>query len=58
MRFLGVFDTGSGSNHRGESIAYNLYQCDDCGMLCRENVWDHAGILWIDTNNTVEFEAK
>ncbi|MEE9393735.1 MAG: hypothetical protein V3W41_14625 [Planctomycetota bacterium] len=34
----------------GGNWAFNVYHCGDCGMICKEDVWDHAGLLWIDTN--------
>ena len=53
MSFVSVFDTGS-SGIDGKSFAYNLYQCDYCGMVCRENVWDNQGKVWIPVDRMEE----
>lgn len=29
-------------------IAYNLYQCNNCGAICREQVWEFKGKYWTD----------
>lgn len=48
MQSVKGFDTGSCNGHPGGGdIAWNLYTCDDCGNVCRENVWDNKGIVWI-----------
>lgn len=54
MRGLDVYDQGAGGH-----IAYNLYQCDDCGMVLINHVWEGAGNYWIDPQepSTVTFES-
>lgn len=32
---------------------WNLYACDGCGAVCRENVWDDKGEVWVFTGNSV-----
>ena len=32
--------------------AYNLYSCS-CGTICREDVWNNKGKLWILENKEV-----
>ncbi len=32
----------------GEKNAYNLYGCERCGRVCKENVWENKGVIWID----------
>ena len=44
MRGVEVFDTGSDG---APDIAWNLYACQGCGMVARENVWSHKGIVWV-----------
>lgn len=30
---------------------FNLYLCEKCGTVCKEDVWEGKGILKIDINN-------
>lgn len=56
------FDTGSGGNVRGKAkdkkehqdICFNLYICGNCGAICKENVWDNKGQLWVFEDNSTE----
>lgn len=34
-------------------IAYNLYQCNRCGMLVKYDVWDNKGTTFLKNDNTV-----
>lgn len=34
-------------------IAYNVYSCDDCLTICREDVWKNAGKTWITGDGTI-----
>jgi hypothetical protein len=43
MSLSAVYDTGSS----GESFAWNLWSCQSCGMVARENVWDSTGVVWV-----------
>lgn len=36
-------------------FAYNLYQCDYCGCICKDNVWNNPGELWINAHNEIKF---
>ena len=48
MRGLGGYDSGSCNGHpSGGDVAWNLYCCDDCGNVARQNVWDNPGVVWI-----------
>lgn len=35
------------NDNPNEGYAYNVYHCDDCMMLCRENVWSNSGEVWV-----------
>ena len=35
-------------------IAYNLYQCADCGAICKNQVWEFKGDYWMDRTNQEE----
>lgn len=37
-----------------KDIAYNVYECFDCMIISKENLWKHKGIIWIFPNNTTE----
>jgi hypothetical protein len=37
----------SGALEELGNYAYNLYACDVCGRLLKEDVWDEAKQLWI-----------
>lgn len=50
---VGIFDTGSSFE---EDYAYNLYICNKCGSIIKENVWSNPGCLKIKLDNTVMFE--
>lgn len=46
MQLVSVFDNA-------DDIAYNLYQCNRCGMLVKYDVWEHAGTTFLLNDNTV-----
>ena len=50
MRGLTGFDTGSNGHEDGNDYAFNLYICDSCGNICKENVWHNKGLTWIEYN--------
>lgn len=60
MDLVERFDSGPNGNLSGKgkelgfhSICYNLYICPDCGAICKEDVWDNEGKLWVyDDNST------
>ncbi len=45
------------SDNPNEGFAYNIYHCDECMVLCKENVWDNAGKFWVLKDNTIESEV-
>jgi len=42
MVVVTVYDEGS-----SVSYAYNLHQCNSCGLLCQENVWTNPSKVWL-----------
>ena len=34
-------------------IAYNLYACDGCLSICRQDVWKNAGKIWITGDGAI-----
>ena len=36
-----------------EGHAYNLYQCQTCGAICKEDVWDDKGETWVLIDNII-----
>ena len=34
-------------------IAYNVYACDGCLSICRQDVWKNAGTIWITGEGTI-----
>ena len=45
MKLIGCMDSPS------QGLAYNIFHCEPCMMICKANVWDHKGQLWIDKND-------
>ena len=33
---------------------YNLYACDNCGRICKEDVWSDEGLRWMNLDGAVE----
>lgn len=57
MALIYTDDTGTnGCKHDGNDYAFNVYCCDHCKALAKENVWDASGILWIHADNITELE--
>lgn len=48
------FDTGLTANDVGQSFAYNLYVCNDCGRIAKEDVRSRPGITWLTAEGGVE----
>lgn len=48
MSLVSVWNGGMDSP---QEYAYNLYTCDVCGTITKEDVWDNKGLLVIPTNN-------
>ena len=42
------------ADHPDKGYAYNLFQCDECAAICKEDVWDNKGQTWIPTDNTIK----
>lgn len=38
--------------------AFNLYACQWCGRLCKQDVWCGAGFIWIDRFNNISKETS
>lgn len=55
MNLVTVYDTGSSGP---PNYAYNLYQCEKCGTLCKEDVWEGRGKIWIKNDNDIEREIR
>lgn len=36
--------------------AYNLWACDGCGLVMKEDVWSNAGKRWLSLDGTLELE--
>jgi hypothetical protein len=37
-----------------EGYAFNLFHCPYCGSICKQDVWDDAGEIWISCRNEIE----
>lgn len=46
-KFISCYDNPS------TDYAYNLFMCDNCGSLFKEDVWKNKGIIKISFNNEV-----
>jgi len=38
--------------------AYNVYQCDGCGTIIKENVWKDKGYTIITLDDKVKFKQR
>jgi hypothetical protein len=38
--------------------AYNLFQCQYCGAICKQDVWHNAGETWISVEGRIESMIK
>lgn len=50
MKFIACNDSPN------EGWAYNVYHCDACGTLCKDNVWGNKERIWIRSNNSITTE--
>lgn len=48
LECLGVFDEGSVGD-----FAFNMYICNKCGSIYKEDVWKNKGVLVIDKLNKI-----
>lgn len=53
MKFIYCVDSGSGITVENYSLAYNLYVCERCFALCREQLWDFKGKVWLCADDTM-----
>lgn len=53
MSFPACYDEGCDGKY-----AYNLYQCEYCGVLVKQDVWDNKGCLIITAENKISFNYK
>lgn len=51
MEFISCWDKPEYSDLL--EYAFNLYICNECGTICKEDVWDNEGTLWITKKNEV-----
>lgn len=35
---------------------YNIWLCEECGMILKDSVWEDKGKVWIELNNKVTIE--
>jgi len=52
MRGVGCWDDAQLTDH-----AFNLYLCEGCGMICKEDVWEHKGLRWLQLDGTFQYES-
>lgn len=38
--------------------AFNVYLCDGCGSICKQDVWTGKGYTWVYVDNTVKREER
>ena len=51
---VSCYDTGSNEHPLfGDSYAYNLFQCYNCGAVHMENVWENEGTFVLQVNGKV-----
>jgi len=50
MKFVQCWDDAQETDH-----AWNLYTCM-CGMICKEDVWNHKGNRWINLEGELKYE--
>ena len=44
----------TGFDSPDEGYAYNLFVCGWCGRICKQNVWNNAGYVWLDVADNLE----
>jgi hypothetical protein len=42
MSLLFAWDDAQETDH-----AFNVYGCDSCGRVCKHDVWNDAGEIWL-----------
>ena len=59
MRLEFVGDTGTNGHYRDKhSYAYNVYHCNSCIIIVKEDVWHNAGTVTILHNSSVQVTKK
>ena len=56
MKLIYCNDTCTSSvEYKGNSysIAYNIFECEECMTIAVNNVWDNPGTIFIEPDNTV-----
>jgi len=51
MKLKIVWDDAQATDH-----AFNIYLCDGCGMICKEDVWEDKGNRWINLKGELKIE--
>jgi len=49
MKLIFVWDDSQLTDH-----AYNIYACQDCGRIMKEDVWEDKGEIWIGLSGIEE----
>ena len=44
----------AGSKHDGKDRAINVYACEHCFTVARENAWANEGTVFVFPNNTIK----
>lgn len=50
MEFVAVADC---PRQEGPLVAYNLYHCAACLIVCKQDVRDHPGLTWLLPDNSI-----
>lgn len=53
MTLKGCWDDAQQTDH-----AYNVHQCETCGVVVHERVWNDAGLTIISPDGTVETKER
>lgn len=53
-----VLNSISCHDNPNSGFSYNLYQCDGCGSICRSDVWNDKGELWISEDKEISFDKR
>lgn len=52
MKFLWAWDDAQVTDR-----AFNLYACEQCGMVLKEDVWENGGKRWLDLEGKLSVEG-
>lgn len=42
----------------GHVYAWNLFVCEYCGAICKQDVWHNAGEIWVTTEGRIESKVR